>query len=101
MIETGGQAFSIDLLINKLEQNSVPFEIIQNSSWLPNYKFASIKNVVSGGVYFFEDVSIIKNYDIHDSILIVSEQIETNNNLIVVSNPQLVHYLINAAINNI
>jgi len=99
MLNTGGKNVTIELIINKLEEHSVTYEIVQNTNWLPNYKFASIKNIISEGIYFFEDTSILKNYTIQNSILIVSEPVETTNNLIIISNPQLVHYLINEAIN--
>lgn len=100
MLNIGGKNFTIDQLINILNANSIAFEIIQNSNWEPNYKFASIKNITPTGVYFFEDISIIKNYSIQNSIFIVSEPVENINNLIIVSNPQLVHYLLNEAINS-
>jgi len=92
---------NIEIIVNQLKLNGIDFEIIQNSPWLDNYKFASIKNVISEGIYFFEQASIVKNFPIENSIIIASEPFETKNNLIIVTNPQLTHYLINAAINTV
>ncbi|GAB3712069.1 DapH/DapD/GlmU-related protein [Flavobacterium koreense] len=92
---------TIELLLQQLKSNTIDFEVIQNSEWSDAYQFASIKNVVSEGIYFFENVSIVKNYPIENSIIIAAEPFETHNNLFIVSNPQLVHYLINASINTV
>jgi UDP-3-O-[3-hydroxymyristoyl] glucosamine N-acyltransferase len=95
------QKITIDLLTHHLKANDVPFEVIQNSEWMPDYKFASIKQLISKGIYFFDSISSVKNYAIEKSIIIASEAFETSNNLILVDNPQLVHYLINSAMNTV
>ena len=100
MLETGGKNLSIELIIKTLVDLEISYEIVENSNWSPEYKFASIKNIITNGVYFFENTSIIERFTITNSILIVPEPIESENNLIIVSNPQLVHYQINAAINS-
>lgn len=92
---------SIEIIVNQLKLNKIDFELIQNNDWVTNYKFASIKKVIPQGIYFFEDVSIVPNFPIENSIIIASQAFETKNNLILVSNPQLTHYLINAAINTV
>lgn len=92
---------TIELLLQQLKSNAIDFDVIQNSEWSDAYQFASIKNVVSEGIYFFENASIVKNYPIENSIIIAAEPFETHNNLFIVSNPQLVHYLINASINTV
>ena len=38
---------NIEVIVNQLKLNGIDFEIIQSSPWLDNYKFASIKNVIS------------------------------------------------------
>lgn len=101
MIETGGKNLSLELLIKTLIDLKIDYESIENTNWSSVYKFASIKNIVTHGVYYFENTSIIERFNISDSILIVSEPIPSKNNLIIVSNPQLVHYRLNAAINSI
>lgn len=92
---------TIDLILEQLRLNVIDFEVVQNRDWSATYQFASIKNVISDGIYFFENSAIATNFPITNSIIITSEVFETNNNLIIVSNPQLVHYLINAAINTV
>lgn len=92
---------TLALLEQQLKAYDVAFELIQNSEWMPEYKFASIKQVIPNGIYFFESVSIVNNYPIANSIIIASEKFETTNNLLIVEQPQLVHYLLNAAINTV
>jgi len=99
MLNIGGKKIKLETLISTLEQESISFEIIKNDNWEESYTFASIKNIIQNGIYFFENTALIKDYNIQNSILIVSEVIKTNNNLIVVTNPQLVHYLLNSKIN--
>lgn len=95
------QKITIDILKQQLEANDVHFEVIQNSEWTTDYKFASIKKLIPKGIYFFESISSAKNYVIEDSIIITTENFKTSNNLILVDQPQLVHYLINSAINTV
>ena len=88
-------------LLHHLESENIDFELIQNTDWFDNYKFASIKNVISQGIYFFEDVSVLKKFHFKNSIIFCSEPFETENNLIIVENPQLSHYKVNASINTV
>lgn len=85
--------FSLETIIDFLNQNAIEFNVVEgkNSS---NYEFsfASIKNVIKNGIYYFEDVEAIKNFNIENSVLICKYIHETANSLIIVANPQLVHY---------
>ena len=92
---------TVERIIDELHLNAIAYKQIQNSSYTSIYKFASIKNTIEGGIYFFEDVSIVKKFNIKNSIIFCSEPFETENNLIIVENPQLSHYKVNAAINTV
>ncbi|WP_130736150.1 DapH/DapD/GlmU-related protein [Flavobacterium sp. J27] len=103
MLEIGGKKVNLDEIILHLKDNAIDYQIVENATWQDTYKFASIKNVVPNGIYYFENTEFISRFNIENSILIVSEavQVSSGNNLIIVENPQLAHYLLCASINKV
>ena len=101
MLNTGGLHTNHKDLLELLIQENINFEIIENTTWQSEYKFASIKSIIQNGIYFFEDILLLQNFNISNSIIITSQKVKTNNNLIIVSNPQLVHYKLNSLINTL
>lgn len=85
--------FTLETIIDFLNQNAIEFKIVEGKdSSSIEFSFASIKNIIKNGIYYFEDVDAIKNFNIEKSVLICKNHYETTNSLIIVSNPQLVHY---------
>lgn len=85
--------FSLNQIIDYLKDNLIPFELVEKEIISKDeFAFASIKNVIENGIYYFENSKFVENFKIHNSVLICNEFIETDNNLIIVSNPQLTHY---------
>jgi UDP-3-O-[3-hydroxymyristoyl] glucosamine N-acyltransferase len=87
------KVFSLEIIIDFLNQNAIEFKVLEgknNSN--DEFSFASIKNIIKNGIYYFEDIDVIKNFNIENSVLICNNHYETTNNLIIVANPQIVHY---------
>ena len=80
---------NLESVLKFLEENKILYKLF-NPDYKPVYKAASIKKIINNGLYFISgsfDISEIQN-----SIIITSDRIETTNTLIIVDNPQLVHY---------
>ena len=86
---------SLNQIIDFLNQNNISHELIQSEKRKEDtqYAFASIKNCIERGVYYFEDSAPISKFNISNSIIISKHQIDSpSNSFILVDNPQLVHY---------
>lgn len=83
-----------DDLIAYLNAHDIPFEYVENGMSSDKLTFASLKHIIEEGIYYFEDARLVDSFEIKNSILVVKERVETkyNNDLLIVNNPQLVHY---------
>lgn len=77
-----------------LKHNNIDYKLVLPQEWIEAelYAFASIKNCIENGVYYFEDESLAKKYNINNSIIICKQEFDSNNALILVQDPQIVHY---------
>ncbi len=78
-------------IITYLKEQNIEYELVDNSH-LNKYYLASIKNLVENGLYYVEDIAIISKLNPKNSLFLTSEFVETDQNLIIVKNPKLVHY---------
>lgn len=80
-------------LTDFLKSEGIHFQYISNIDLEEELVFASLKKIVDFGIYYFEDPSILSQFNIKKSILIVNRKIDVlNNNVLIVDNPQLTHY---------
>lgn len=85
--------FSLNTILNCLKKHSIEFELHERENFTGyEFSFASIKHIIKNGIYYFEEAEKTEHYEIYDSVLITNKYIPTSNVLIIVSNPQLVHY---------
>ena len=85
--------FKLNLLIEYLKDNKILFDLFLNEvDESMAYSFASIKNKIKNGIYYLDNIQTLDKFQIQESIIITNSSIETTNCLIVVANPQLVHY---------
>ncbi|MBU3660470.1 MAG: hypothetical protein FGM14_11395 [Flavobacteriales bacterium] len=83
----------LEEILNFLKSNKIDFELVLNDlDETTELSFASIKNIIKNGIYYLEKIEALANFEISESVIISNENIETRNCLIIVSNPQLVHY---------
>lgn len=81
-------------IISILNSFNYSFEFIESSILDKEiiFKPASLKNIIQKGIYFVTEPDIIADLNLFDSIIITNEKVKTNNHLIIVENPQLIHY---------
>lgn len=85
--------FNLKQIINFLIENSLEFDLVEiNPNIKEVYSFASIRNVIQNGIYYFQNAENITKYGIKGNIIVTNKKIKTDNTLIIVPNPQLVHY---------
>lgn len=84
----------LDEIIKLLEENSLAYSLHVNDKLNREINFipASLKNIIPNGFYYIQDAKAGINEAITESLLITNVCIETSNHIIVVDNPQLVHY---------
>jgi UDP-3-O-[3-hydroxymyristoyl] glucosamine N-acyltransferase len=86
---------TLDQIHDFLNQNNIPCQIVRAEREInqTQFSFASIKNCIENGVYYFEDSASISKYNIINSIIISKEKNDSPSNcFILVDSPQLVHY---------
>ncbi len=80
-------------LIDFLKDNKIDFELVLNGIDIEDdFTFASVKSIVKKGIFYLENVESLSKFEITNSVVVSNKKAKTNNCLIVVSNPQLVHY---------
>jgi UDP-3-O-[3-hydroxymyristoyl] glucosamine N-acyltransferase len=80
-------------LVDFLKENNIDFELVLNGIDIDDdFSFASVKNIVTKGVFYLENIESLSKFEISNSVVVSNKKTKTNNCLIVVSNPQLVHY---------
>ena len=80
-------------LIDFLKEENIDFELYLNDFKSDNeLAFASVKNCIKNGIFYLENSEALSKFEIEASVVISNKNTETKNCLIVVSNPQLVHY---------
>lgn len=80
-------------ILNFLDENAVSYELYLNEfNEYNKVMFASVKSIIKNGIYFLNNADDLQNLSINESIVFTNEKVPTKNCLIVVSNPQVVHY---------
>lgn len=80
-------------LIDFLKEENIDFELLLNDFKSEiELTFASVKNCIKNGIFYLENSEALSKFEIEESVVISNKYTETKNCLIVVSNPQLVHY---------
>lgn len=82
-------------IIDFLNENNIDFEVTNKKEGM-EVSPASLKHIISNGLYYLTgNGNIIDNISvITGSVIITDTPFETENTLIIVDNPQLVHYKI-------
>jgi UDP-3-O-[3-hydroxymyristoyl] glucosamine N-acyltransferase len=86
---------TLNQILDFLNQNHIPHQLVpaEREIMQTEFSFASIKNCIENGVYYFEDSASISKYNISNSIIICKEKNDSSSNcFILVESPQLVHY---------
>jgi UDP-3-O-[3-hydroxymyristoyl] glucosamine N-acyltransferase len=86
----------LEYIINKLDVLNVTYKISHTESDT-SYSFASIKNIISKGFYYLEKEYIQNASAISKSVILTNADFKdygTDNIIVFVANPQLVHYQI-------
>lgn len=85
--------YTLSRILQALKDASIEFkQVLFEKMEDFEFTFASNKNIINHGIYYLANIDDIKPLTINNSIIISNKYIETSNHLIVVSNPQLVHY---------
>jgi UDP-3-O-[3-hydroxymyristoyl] glucosamine N-acyltransferase len=80
-------------LIDFLKEENIDFELYLNDlKGDADFVFASVKNCIKNGIFYLENIEALSKFEIMESIVLSNQLTETKNCLIIVSNPQLVHY---------
>jgi UDP-3-O-[3-hydroxymyristoyl] glucosamine N-acyltransferase len=82
-------------LLENLEKLQIEFNLVHNLPELNDkeLKLASFKAIIPQGIYYAQNISILEDVELSNSVLLVSEIAKVNNcTIIQVKNPQLTHY---------
>ncbi|WP_104736266.1 hypothetical protein [Hanstruepera ponticola] len=82
---------NLESILEFLNSNEINYEL-HNPNYQLDYKAASLKKLIKNGLYFVNDSDNVPA--IEDSIIITNKKTDSKNTLIIVENPQLVHYRI-------
>lgn len=91
-------------LLKQLETMGIPYSVVPASNdhqQARQYRFASTKNKIEGGIYFLAGEYITQGESIRESIILCekTDSVVPSNTYILVENPQLAHYKL-ASISN-
>lgn len=84
---------TLEHIISFLNENNIDFRI-ENHIDSIEVTPASIKHIVSNGLYYMVGNTLGNDFEIKNSVIITDSAFESNNTLIILDNPQLVHYRI-------
>ncbi len=88
--------FTLTQLIALLKKEQINHTIISSISQTPDqvYSLASIRNKTQNGIYYITDNHEAEWASISNSIILTNKDaaIPSSNNIVIVDNPQLVHY---------
>lgn len=81
----------LDQIIHYLQDHQIEFQLFNTNPQI-EVQPASLKKVISNGLYYIVSGSELEINEIYNSVILSDNFFKTDNTLIIVENPQIVHY---------
>lgn len=84
----------IETILDILNKNKIGYTYCQNARIFEYEKFASIKNIIKNGIYYYEGLNSFEKLEIQESLIISKKELDKKNNYLIIDSPQYVHYFL-------